>query len=549
MAESVHRREKSKERFRTGNELLRLTLNGASLTWCDLAAVLKAERVEVALDPVSRGHMRRARAAGLEILESDPGMRAYGWNQALGPFKDRRLEPEEQLRFQVNVLRSHSTGLGEALPRRVSRLALIIRANCLARGTSGARPELVERMNDAVNLGLIPVIPGTGSMGTGDLQPMAAAGLALTGDVAGRVRGDDGEERCAPQAWAAMGRDVEFQLAPGEAIALISGSAVLTAHLALAVEEVYRQVETFLGAFALFCEAARVERNAFDPRIHAERHMPWEMQANDLILRLIGDSQWTTNEGRRRAGETAPRIQDSTSIRSVPHQIGIILRELERAREDVTREANSSTCNPLLIPDYTGESHEFLSGGNWDATILGHAAQSVNSCLARLAVLTKDLAARLLHDGWSHGLPAGLSGGEPGINSGMLLLHTSAAALIPEIQLLANPVGALSFPLKGGQEDFHTMAMAAVNGLRANSRRFDQLLAVLFVISGQGIHLLEERMRGLPLGTGSARIHEQLRARITPLGEDRVLTPEVDALTEAIGRGEFSVVVHDLLED
>ena len=199
MAEPVHRHENSEEWPRTGNGPLRLILNGASLTWRDLASALKAERVEVALDPVSRGQMLRAREAGLEILESNPGMRAYGWNQALGPFKDRRLEPEEQLRFQVNVLRSHSTGLGEALPRRVSRLALIIRANCLARGTSGARPELVERMNAAVNLGLVPVMPGTGSMGTGDLQPMAAAGLALTGDVAGRVRGDDGEERCAPR--------------------------------------------------------------------------------------------------------------------------------------------------------------------------------------------------------------------------------------------------------------------------------------------------------------------------------------------------------------
>ena len=545
----MNKSEQPASALEASDGMLSLTLNGASLTWRDLAAALTAERLGITMDPVARNQMQRTREAGLAALKADPQLRVYGWNQALGPFKDRRLKPDEQLRFQVNVLRSHSTGLGEALPWQVARLALIVRANCLARGTSGARPELVDRMNDAVNLGLIPVIPGTGSMGTGDLQPMAAAGLALTGDAAGRVRCEDGEERRAPQAWAAMGRDVEFQLATGEAIALISGSAVLTAHLALAVEEVYRQVETFLGAFALFCEAARVERNAFDPRIHAERHMPWEMQANDLILRLIGDSQWTTNEGRRRAGETAPRIQDSTSIRSVPHQIGIILRELERAREDVTREANSSTCNPLLIPDYTGEGHEFLSGGNWDATVLGHAAQSVNSCLARLAVLTKDLAARLLHDGWSHGLPAGLSGGEVGINSGMLLLHTSAAALIPEIQLLANPVGALSFPLKGGQEDFHTMAMAAVNGLRANSRRFDQLLAVLFVISGQGIHLLEERMRGLPLGTGSALIHEQLRARVTPLDQDRVLTPEVDALTEAIGRGEFSVVVHDLLED
>ena len=99
MAEPVHRRENSEERPRTGNGPLRLTLNGASLTWRDLASALKAERVEVELDPVSRGQMLRAREAGLEILESNPGMRAYGWNQALGPFKDRRLEPEEQLRF------------------------------------------------------------------------------------------------------------------------------------------------------------------------------------------------------------------------------------------------------------------------------------------------------------------------------------------------------------------------------------------------------------------------------------------------------------------
>ena len=547
MGWSVHRNDPVPETAGRGEETLTLVLNGASLTWRDLADALRAEHLDITLDPVARSQMTRAREAGLAKLQADPGLRVYGWNQALGPFKDRQLEPEEQVRFQVNVLRSHSTGLGETLPRQVARLALLVRANCLARGTSGARPELVDRMNEAVNLGLIPVIPGTGSMGTGDLQPMAAAGLALTGDAAGRVRCDDDQERSAPQAWAARGRKPEFRLATGEAIALISGSAVLTAHLALAVEEVYRQVETFLGAFALFCEAARVERNAFDPRIHAERHMPWEMQANELILRLIGDSQWVTDEGRRRVGEYAPRIQDATSVRSVPHQIGIILRELERAREDATREANSSTCNPLLTPDYTGEGYEFLSGGNWDATVLGQAAQSVNGCLARLAVLTKDLAARLLHDGWSHGLPAGLSGGEVGLNSGMILLHTSAAALIPEIQLLANPVGALSFPLKGGQEDFHTMAMAAVNALVANSRRFDQLLAVLFTISGQGIHLLEERMRGLTLGEGSACVYEQLRARVTPLEADRVLSPEVDELVESIRLGEFAIMVHKLL--
>lgn len=203
-----------------------------------------------------------------------------------------------------------------------------------------------------------------------------------------------------------------------------------------------------------------------------------------MIPRLIDDGQWTTNESRYRAGETAPRIQDSTSIRSVPHQIGIVPQELERIRENATREVNPSTCNPLLIPNCTGEGHEFLSDGSWGVMVLGHVAQSVNSCLARLAVLTRDLAAQLLHDGWNHGFPARLSGGEVGINSDTFLLHTSAAALIPEVQLLTSPVRALSFSLKGDQEDSHTMAMAVVNSLRANSRYFGQLLAVLFTVNG-----------------------------------------------------------------
>lgn len=524
-----------------------LTLNGASLGWADLTSALWADEVEVTLDQVASSQMKRAREAGLAELAADAQLRVYGWNQALGPFKDRQLSPADQLRFQVNVLRSHHTGLGAALPPAVSRLALIVRANCLARATSGARPELVERMCAAVNAGLLPVMPGTGSLGTGDLQPMAAAGLALTGDPAGRFHGEH-ESVPAAQAWADVGQPSRFTLATGEAIALISGSAVLTAHLVHAIEKVTLQVETFLAAFALFCEAARVEQAAFDTRMHAERHLPSETLAARYIQAFLCDSQWATDEGRRRTGETAPRIQDATSVRSVPHQLALMLRELERAREDVTREANASTCNPMLFPSYTGESYEFVSGGNWDATVLGHAAQSLNSCLARLAVLAKDLAGRLLHDGWSNGLPAGLAGGPEGLNSGMLLLHTSAASLIPEIQLRANPVGALSFPLKGGQEDFHTMAMAAVASLLSNSRRFDQILAILLVICAQGIDLLRPTMAGLELGTGSAVVYAALREQVAPLTQDRVLAPEVETLTRCVRDATFAVLTRQVLD-
>ncbi|WP_084210966.1 HAL/PAL/TAL family ammonia-lyase [Pseudonocardia acaciae] len=517
-----------------------LTLDGDSLAWADLVAVLEAESVTITLSDGARSLMNESRAGALAALAE--GHRVYGWNQALGPLKDRALEDGDQLQFQVNILRSHAAGVGGYLSPPIARLALVLRANALARGTAGVRPAVVDRMLAVINSGIVPLMPEIGSLGTGDLQPMAAAGLMLIGE---RVpAADRSGVTWADEALRRAGLPERFELHAGEALALISGSGVVSACYAAAVRRVEYQVDTFLGAFALFCEATRAQPQAFDPRLHTERRIPQEVVANERILSLVGDSEWMTAAGRARLGELRERVQDSTSVRSTPHKVASALHTLDEARRFLVWEANASNSNPLVLNGRGG--YEFVMGGNWDCSVLGHSAHSLNVQTADLAVLAKDLSGRLANELWSYGLPPSLSGGKIGLNSGMTLVHAVAASLIPEMHARATPVSSLSFPVKGGQEDHNTMAMASVRNLVSNVERLDIVLAVLTLMSAQGVDLIAGRMSGLALGRRSARVHALVRSVIDPLGDDRYMTDDVERMTTLVRGGRIGHLVRPL---
>ncbi|MGW0737693.1 aromatic amino acid lyase, partial [Streptomyces sp. NPDC002851] len=324
---------------------LSVTLDGDSLDWPTLTRVLHANSVKIELADRSRKEMARTRRGALETVGD--GQRVYGWNQALGPLKDKPLTAAEQREFQRRVLRSHAAGVGDPLPPRIARLALVLRANSMARGAMGVRPELVDRMLALVNAGVIPQMPEIGSLGTGDLQPMAAAGLSMTGeDNKVTYRGKTASARVALRA---AGLRERFTLESGEALPLVSGSSVLTARYIDAIDRAERQVATFQGAFALFLEATRAEQGAFDARTHDERGIPEEVDAARQIRALVCGTGWMTDKGRKQSGEAEPRIQDSTSVRATPHIIGALLQTLGKARRTVVREANASTSNPLLF--------------------------------------------------------------------------------------------------------------------------------------------------------------------------------------------------------
>ncbi|MEV1119222.1 aromatic amino acid ammonia-lyase [Actinosynnema sp. NPDC049800] len=512
-----------------------LELDGDSLTWSRLVEVLEADRVTVRLGLKSRQEMVKTRQGAEAALAA--GQRVYGWNQALGPLKDQPLPEADRVEFQRRVLRSHAAGVGPALDDRVARLALVLRANTMARGTMGVRPEFVDRILELVNAGVTPRMPEIGSLGTGDLQPMAAAGLVLTGEPApARFQG---REAPAPEILAAAGVAPTFQLAQGEALPLISGSSVVTARYVDAVVRAERLLDTYDGAFALFLEATRAEQGAFDARTHDERRIPAEVEAARVTRALICGTGWMTEEGRKAISDEGPRIQDAVSVRATPHIVGALRQRLTDARVHVEREANASTSNPLVFAK-PGGGHEFVMGGNWDAALLGHEIDSLNAQIADLGVLSQELSARLLSEKWSYHLPANLAGGEIGLNSGMVQAQTVAVALVPEMQQLATPAGTLSRPAKFGQEDHNTMAMASVRALHANLDRLETVLAVHVLMAAQGIDLIKDKMAAFPLGRGTDRLHQAVRRHIAPLVDDRYLTPDLEKATELVRSGELS---------
>jgi len=512
------------------NHRLELVLDGDSLTVHDALQILEVDSVLVRLAPEVRPRMQATRAGALAALAG--GQRVYGWNQALGHLKDKLLSTSEQQDFQLRILRSTAAGIGPMLPERVARLALIIKANQLARGTVGVRPELPERILDIVNAGVVPCMPQIGSLGVGDLQPQAAAGLVLVGqDAPALYKGRKGP---ASQILADAGVPTEFVLEAGEALPLISGGTVIAALQLDAARRAAALANLSEGALALFMEATRADANSLDMRTHNERHIPEQNEVAGRLRTLTKGSDWMTDEGRKRLGETESRIQDALSIRTAPHVFGALRHSIIESYTIFQREANSSTSNPLIFPRTDGPGYEFVMGGNWSSAVMGHAADSLNAILADVAVLSQELSARLLCEKWSYGLPTSLTGGKPGLNSGMTHVQTIATALIPEIQVRAAPSATLSRPAKFAQEDHNTMAMASVRNLNENIDRLEIVLAVLLLMSAQGIDLILKDMEGLHLGLGTKMLHDVIRQHIPALHEDRYMTPEIEKMVDMV---------------
>ncbi|MGP3964168.1 HAL/PAL/TAL family ammonia-lyase [Nonomuraea sp. 3N208] len=516
--------------------VLSLELDGDSLSLRDAFAILDGRPVSAQLAPDVRANLVTTRAGALKALANQ---RVYGWNQALGPLKDRPLSPEEAEQFQRNVLRSHAAGVGEPLPDDVVRLALILKANQMARGKVGVRPEVPQRLLDMVNAGVVPRMPQIGSLGTGDLQPQAAAGLAAIGENAPvRYQGVEGPaSELLPKAGLAR----DFTLQAGEALPIVSGSTVLAATLLHAVYRATVLADQAEGAFALFMEATRAEQGSLDARTHKERHIPEEDAVAARLREMVAGSGWMTEEGRKRLDPAnyEPRIQDAVSVRAAPHIMAGLRHELADARQTLVREANSSNSNPLIFKRDGGPEYEFVMGGNWDGSVMGHLADTLNAEIADIGVLSQELSGRLLSPRWSYGLPANLAGGTVGLNSGMVQVQTVAAALVPEMQVRATPAGTLSRPVKDGQEDHNTMAMASVRHLHENLDRLEIVLAVQYLMAAQGIDLIAQKMTGLPLGAVTRDLHAEIRRYVTPLGDDRYLTPDLERAIWLVRAGQL----------
>lgn len=540
--------------------VLDLRLDGEHLNLRDAIAAATAtgpaDAISVTLDPqaMARVAASRRQVEAWLVTGAPP---IYGFNTGLGPLKNQVVPLDQQEEFQRRILLSHATATGSPLPEEVVRLAMLLRANVLARGHSGVRPALIQRLLDLVAAGVTPVVGSEGSLGLGDLPQMAQIGLVVAGMPQGRARWRD-REGPAPQILARAGLPAAFPLGAREALALVSGSTLTLAIAAVAAVQAEGLLAAADLAAALTLEALRGEPGALDTRVHAARPHPGQMASAARIRRLLAGSRWLTPEARSRLGETLPRVQDAISLRCTPQVHGAVLDTLAFALTVLQREVNASTDNPLLFPREDG-GYEAVSGGNSHGAPIGYVADFLAIALADLAVLSERRSFRLLDPSLSFGLPPNLVAEEPGLNSGLAVAQASATAMIAELRCLASPASCGSLPTKGNQEDHVSMGTWSARKLLRIVELAQWVVAMEILCACRAIELLWPHLGDLPLGEGTGAAFRLVRDQLPGEPKDGWVLEQwrsvhrliaTGALTQALSRiEEPGAVTHDAADN
>jgi histidine ammonia-lyase len=495
-----------------------LPLTGRDLTIDNVVEVARGRR-SVALDPAAADRMRASRAV-VERIVAD-GTTAYGITTGFGDLADVRIEPARTAELQRNLVRSHAAGVGEPLDDEIVRSILLLRANALAVGLSGVRVEVVELLLAMLNAAVHPVVPSRGSLGaSGDLAPLAHVALVLIGEGEASVDGAGPGSGADAMARAGL---APLTLEAKEGLALLNGTQLMQAVGAMAHHDALRLAISadVIGAMSL--EAMLGTGAAFDERLIAARAHPGQVASARHLRELLRDSEiWASHRA-----DTEHRVQDAYSLRCMPQVHGAardVLAELERV---LAVEMNAATDNPLIFP--TGE---VVSGGNFHGEPLALALDYATLAVAELASISERRTARLVDAHLNGGLPAFLAE-DPGLESGLMIAHYTAAALVNELQGLAHPASVDTIPTSANQEDHVSMGGTAALKLRTAVDRTEHVLAIEALAAAQG---LDFRAPMRP-GTGVAAAHATLRDRVAHRRTDAPPAPEIDAVRRLLHEG------------
>ena len=494
-----------------------MILTGRDLTVADVVSVARDGR-RVALAPEAAGRMRASRAV-IERLVAQ-GETIYGVTTGFGDLADVRIEPHQVAELQRNLVRSHTAGVGDPLPDDVVRAMLVLRANALAVGLSGVRPELAELLLGMLNARIHPVVPSRGSVGaSGDLAPLAHLALAVIGE--GQVTTAAGTAPAADALRAAGLAPLE--LGAKEGLALLNGTQLMAALAALALVDGRRLAASadVIGAMSL--EAMEGTAAAFDEALVGARPHPGQVAAAAHLRTLLAGSEIGAGHAA-----SAHRVQDPYSLRCMPQVHGAVRDALDQLERVLAVEINSATDNPLVFPD-----GRVISGGNFHGEPLAIVIDYAKIAIAELASISERRTARLV-DGHLSGLPTVLSEA-PGLRSGLMITQYTAAALVNEMQTLAHPSSVDSIPTGANQEDHVSMGATGALHLGAVVDRTEIVLAIEALCAAQG---LDFRAPMRP-GAGVARAHAALRLHIPHLGEDRSPAPDIIAARDVLRSGEL----------
>ena len=501
-----------------------VTLDGTSLTLDDVVAVA-VDRAPVDLADAARARMMRANQVVSNLVRGNTV--AYGVTTGFGKLSDIAIPRDRLDELQVNLVRSHVCGVGPRLPEREVRAMMLLRANVIAKGYSGARPLLVDTLAAMLNAGLYPPVPEQGSVGaSGDLAPLAHLAQSLIGEGElhqGEVTGN------ASTLLRSAGIE-PVRLGPKEGITLINGTQAHTAIAALAVVDAHRlwQVAHLSGAMTL--EALMGTPVAFDGRIQDARGQLGQAASAALLRQLLVES-----EIRQSHVHGDSRVQDPYALRCMPQVHGPVLDAIDFCAGVIGRELNAATDNPLVFAD-TGE---LLSGGNFHGQAVAMALDFLAIALTNLATIAERRIDRLVNPDLNHGLPPFLTR-DAGVSSGFMMAQVTAASLASECKVLSHPASVDTIPTDGNKEDQVPMAMGAAWKLRRIVGNVRNILAIELMCAAQG---LEYRLP-LKAGRGAANGLRQVREIVPTFVEDRALTGDIERLASAIERGHFTTGIH-----
>jgi len=496
-----------------------VVLDGMALTIDDVFSVA-VRSAPVSLAPAARERALERRRHVDALVQRQAV--AYGITTGFGKLSDVVIPVDRIAELQVNLVRSHAAGVGALLPEREVRAMMLLRANVIATGYTGARPALAELLIAMLNAGVHPPIPEQGSVGaSGDLAPLAHLALSLIGE--GELR-SGGQAGPASDVLRAHGLK-PVVLGPKEGIVLINGTQAHTATAALAVVDAHRLWKAAHVAGAMSLEALLGTPVAFDERIQSARGQLGQAASAAVLRELLSDSQIRESH---RFGDT--RVQDPYSVRCMPQVHGPVLDAIDFVASVVSRELNAATDNPLVF-----ETGELLSGGNFHGQAVAMALDFLTIALTNLATISERRIDRLVHPDFNQGLPPFLTA-DTGVNSGFMMAQVTAAALASECKVLSHPASVDTIPTDGNKEDVVPMAMGAAWKLRRVVDNVRNVLAIELMCAAQGVDFRAP----LKPGRGVARAHGVVRSIVKPLERDRAFGGDIARLAAAIADGHFT---------
>ena len=500
-----------------------IRLSGERLTVADVWLVA-CRGAHAELSDESRVKMRAAR----ELVErAAHGSRehTYGVNTGFGRFVNRSIPEELTEELQLRLLRSHACGVGEPYPDEIVRAAMLLRANALAKGNSGARIETVELLIELLNRGVLPCVPSRGSVGaSGDLAPLAHLALPLVGEGEAIV---DGERVAAADALERVGLE-PIRLQAKEGLSLVNGTQFMAAFGALGLVRARRLARAGDIACSLSLEALQGSRNSFLPQIQALRGLKGQAESAANVLRLLEGS--AINEAHR----WCDKVQDAYSLRCAPQVHGASRDLLDYVDYTVSAELNAATDNPLVLV----EDELLVSNGNFHGQPVAFALDALAMAVSELASISERRVERLVNPNLSDGLPAFLTT-DGGLNSGFMIPQYVAASLVSENKVLCHPASVDSIPTSAGQEDHVSMGNAS--GLKAWQvlANAESALAIELLAGAQAVEFLAPLEPGA--GVRAARAH--VRELSPRLLDDRPLAGDIEAVATSIRDGSFLAAV------